>query len=44
MASAFFFGLQHFILGEGLQTSVIWGLASGCAAAFLAWMQNRRGG
>jgi hypothetical protein len=43
MAGAFFFGLQYFVLGEGLQTSVIWGLIGGGAAATLAWMQHRRG-
>lgn len=44
MAGAFFFGLQYFILGETRETSVVWGLAGGAAAALLAWLQQRRGG
>jgi hypothetical protein len=44
LASAFFFCLQKFVLGESLELSIIWGLAGGGAAALLAWLQHRRGG
>lgn len=44
MASAFFFCLQYFVLGESRETSVVWGVMGGAAAALLAWLQQRRGG
>jgi len=44
VASAFFFGLQKFMLGESLETSLIWAIAGGGGAALLAWLQHRRGG
>ncbi len=42
VAGAFFFLLQSFVLGEGRETSLIWGIAGGAAAALLAWLQQRR--
>jgi hypothetical protein len=38
LASAFFFCLQWFVLGESLETSVIWAIAGGGGAALLAWL------
>ena len=43
-ACAFFFCLQYFLLSQTLETSVIWAIAGGAAAALLAWLQHRRGG
>jgi hypothetical protein len=43
-AGAFFFVFQYLMMGQPIDTSVIWGLAGGAAAALLAWMQHRRGG
>ena len=44
LPSAFFFCLQKFVLGESLETSVIWAIAGGGGAGLLAWLQHRRGG
>jgi hypothetical protein len=44
LASAFFFCLQKFVLGESLETSIIWAIAGGGGAGLLAWLQHRRGG
>jgi hypothetical protein len=44
LAGAFFFCLQQFVLGQSLETSVIWAIAGGGGAALLAWLQHRRGG
>ena len=43
VAGAFFYCLQRFLLGQTNETSVIWALAGGAAAALLAWIQYRRG-
>jgi hypothetical protein len=43
MAGVFFYLLQSFVLGESRETSVMWGIAGGAAAALLAWLQQRRG-
>jgi hypothetical protein len=43
MASAFFFGLQYFLLSQTFDTSVVWAAGGGGAAALLAWFQQRRG-
>jgi hypothetical protein len=43
LASAFFFSLQKFVLGETLATSIIWAIAGGGGAGLLAWLQHRRG-
>ena len=43
VAAATFFCFQHFILVASLQTSLIWALAGGLGAAYLAWSQHRRG-
>jgi hypothetical protein len=44
VAGAFFFGFQHFMMGQTLEDSAIWAIAGAGAAALLAWMQHRRGG
>jgi hypothetical protein len=44
LASAFFFCLQRFVLGENFETSLIWAVAGAGGAAALAWLQQRRGG
>ncbi len=44
LAGIFFFCLQRFVLGQSLESSLIWGLAGAAGAATLAWMQQRRGG
>ncbi len=43
MAGVFFFFLQSFVLSESRETSFVWGIAGGAAAALLAWLQQRRG-
>jgi hypothetical protein len=42
-AAVFFFGLQRFVLGETLETSLVWAIAGAAGAALLAWMQHQRG-
>ncbi len=44
VASACFFCLQLFVLGQSFETSVIWAIAGGGGAALLSWLQQRRGG
>ena len=44
LASAFFFCLQKFVLGESLEISLVWAIAGGGGAGLLAWLQYRRGG
>lgn len=42
LAAAFFFALQHLVLKESLQVSLVWAAAGGVAAAWLAWRQGKR--
>ena len=42
IASAFFFCLQRFVLGESLRTVAIWPIAGGGGSALLAWLRQRR--
>ena len=44
LASAFFFCLQKFVLGESLEISLIWAIVGGGGAALLAWLQHQRSG
>ena len=41
-AASFVFVLQRFILGASLQSSLLWALVFGCAAAGLAYSQANR--
>lgn len=43
MAGVFFFVLQHFVLKESVETSLLWAAFFAAAAAILAWVQSRRG-
>lgn len=42
LAAAFFFVLQKFLMKADTETSFVWALAGGLAAAWLAWHQSRR--
>ena len=41
-AAAFFFVLQHYIMHETVETSLLWAGSLAVAAALLAWSQTRR--
>jgi len=41
-AASFVFVLQRFILGASLESSLLWALVFGCAAAGLAYSQANR--
>ena len=42
LAAAFFFVLQRFLMSATLESSLVWALAGGAGAAFLAWQQASR--
>lgn len=41
-AAVAFFSFQNFILLASTETSLLWALAGGLGAAYLAWSQHRR--
>ncbi len=41
-AAAFFFVLQKFLINSTTETSLVWALAGGLGAAWLAWHQSKR--
>lgn len=41
-AAAFFFVLQKFLINSSTETSLVWALAGGVGAAWLAWHQSKR--
>jgi hypothetical protein len=43
IAAVFFFVLQHYFIGETLQLSLVWAIAGGIGAGFLAHIQSNRG-
>ena len=41
-AAAFFFLLQRYMMSATLESALVWALAGGAGAAYLAWQQNSR--
>ncbi len=41
-AAAFIFVLNYFVLKTEMQSTLIWVVGFGAAAAFLAWQQTKR--
>ena len=41
LAAAFFFALQHFVLKDSLQVSLVWAAVGAAGAAWLAWRQEK---
>lgn len=42
-AAVIFFMFQRFVLATSLETSLLWGVAGGLGAAYLAWSHERSG-
>lgn len=42
LAAVFFFVFQHVVLKAGVETSVLWAIVMGIAAAWLSWKQNAK--